>query len=445
MASIREQGVSTPVGAVPPSIDRKTAMQVARASFTGTAIEWYDYFLYGSAAALVFPQVFFSGLGTTAALLASFATFGVAFLFRPLGGIIFGHFGDKMSRKQALVITLLIMGIGTFAIGLLPTTSQVGILAPILLVILRLVQGVGLGGEWGGAALMVVEHAPAGKRGIYGVACQLGVPAGQLASAGILALMAAILPSEEFLSWGWRVPFLFSGALVLVGLYIRAKVPESPKFLAIKAANKQPKLPISEVFRHAKKTTLLLIFVQAASTVGYYLFTVYSLSYVATDLKLPREWALTGVLVGAGLLLVAMPLYAALSDKIGRRPVYAAGTLFIGLYAVPFFWLLDTRNSVLVIVGIAAAIVFGYGPTGALHGPLYAEQYPTRYRYTGASVAYQFSSMVAGAPAALVAGALVAATGTTMAVSWYVIGAAVISLLCVLFLKETYRADLTKE
>lgn len=431
-------------GAVPPTIDRKTVMQVARASFTGTAIEWYDYFLYGSAAALVFPHVFFADLGSTGALLASFATFGVAFLFRPLGGIIFGHFGDKMSRKQALVITLLIMGIGTFAIGLLPTTGQIGVLAPILLIGLRLIQGLGLGGEWGGAALMVVEHAPAERRGIYGVACQLGVPAGQLSSAGILAIMA-LLPNDQFLSWGWRVPFLFSGALVVVGLYIRAKVPESPKFLAIKAANKQPKLPISEVFRHAKKTTLLLIFVQAASTIGYYLFTVYSLSYVSNDLKLPQAWALAGVLIGAGVLLGAMPLYAALSDRIGRRPVYAAGTLFIGLYAVPFFWLLNTRNNVVIVLAIAAAIVFGYGPTGALHGPLYAEQYPTRYRYTGASVAYQFSSMVAGAPAALVAGALVAATGTTMAVSWYVIGAAFISLLCVLFLKETYRADLTKE
>lgn len=434
----------TELSAVPTTIDRKTVMQVARASFTGTAIEWYDYFLYGSAAALVFPQVFFSELGPTAALLASFATFGVAFLFRPLGGIIFGHFGDKMSRKQALVITLLIMGIGTFAIGLLPTTGQVGLLAPILLIVLRLIQGLGLGGEWGGAALMVVEHAPANRRGIYGVACQLGVPAGQLTSAGILALMA-LLPSDQFLSWGWRVPFLFSGALVIVGLYIRAKVPESPKFLAIKAANQQPKLPISEVFRHAKKTTLLLIFVQAASTVGYYLFTVYSLSYVSTELKLPQAWALTGVLVGAAVLLVAMPLYAALSDRIGRRPVYAAGTLFIALYAVPFFWLLNTRESTVIVLAIAAPIVFGYGPTGALHGPLYAEQYPTRYRYTGASVAYQFSSMVAGAPAALVAGALVAATGTTMSVSWYVIAAAFISLLCVLFLKETYRADLTKE
>jgi len=438
MSTTKEQGASQ------PAIDRKTVMQVARASFTGTAIEWYDYFLYGSAAALVFPHVFFSELGSTAALLASFATFGVAFLFRPLGGIIFGHFGDKMSRKQALVITLLIMGIGTFAIGLLPSTGKVGILAPILLIVLRLIQGLGLGGEWGGAALMVVEHAPAERRGIYGVACQLGVPAGQLFSAGVLAIMA-LLPSDQFLSWGWRVPFLLSGALVVVGLYIRTRIPESPKFLAIKAAHKQPKLPIAEVFRHAKKTTLLLIFVQAASTVGYYLFTVYALSYVSSDLKLPQAWALTGVLIGAGVLLAAMPLYAALSDRIGRRPVYAAGTLFIGLYAVPFFWLLNTRNSGVIIFAIAAAIVFGYGPTGALHGPLYAEQYPTRYRYTGASVAYQFSSMVAGAPAALVAGALVAATGTTMSVSWYVIGAAFISLLCVFFLKETYRADLTKE
>lgn len=427
-----------------PTLDNAAAARAAKASFSGTAIEWYDYFLYGAAAALVFPQLFFSDLGSTGATLASLATFGVAFFFRPLGGLIFGHFGDRMSRKQALVATLLIMGGGTFLIGLLPTLDQVGILAPILLVLLRMLQGIGLGGEWGGAALLVVENAPPERRGLFSSACQLGVPAGQLASAGALALFA-LLPEDQFMSWGWRVPFLLSGLMVAVALYIRTRLPEPAAFQAIKDQNKRPKLPIAEVFKHAKKVTLTLIFVQTAATIGYYLFTVYSIVYVTEELGMNGSWALAGVLLGAGCLLVAMPLYAALSDRVGRRPVYFAGTLFIGLFALPFFSLLETRNPALVVVAIAAALVLGYGPTGALNSALYAEQYPTRYRYTGASVAYQFSSLVSGAPAALVAGALVAATGSARAVSWYVIGATVLSLICVVALRETARTELKAE
>ncbi|MCT9078743.1 MFS transporter, partial [Streptomyces fulvoviolaceus] len=410
----------------------------------GTAIEWYDYFLYGSAAALVFPKVFFDDLGTTAGTLTSLATFGVAFFFRPLGGLVFGHFGDRLSRKQALVTTLLIMGLSTFAIGLLPTVGQVGVLAPVLLILLRMFQGIGLGGEWGGAALLIVESAPAERRGLYASACQLGVPAGQLASAGLVTLFS-LLPEDQFLSWGWRIPFLFSAVLVTFGLYLRTRLPEPPEFQALKDAQQRPKLPIAEVLRHAKKPTVLLIFVQAAATIGYYLFTVYSLSYVESDLGKPKSWALTGVLVGAALLLVAMPLYAALSDRIGRRPVYFGGTLFIAVFAIPFFWMLDTGNRYLIPLAIILALVFGYGPTGALNSVLYAEQYPTRYRYTGASVSYQMSSVVAGAPAPLVAAALVSATGSSLAVSWYVIGAAVVSLICIAALTETHRTQLTME
>jgi MFS family permease len=342
------------------------------------------------------------------------------------------------------VATLLLMGLGTFAIGLLPTVAQAGVIAPILLVFLRVVQGIGLGGEWGGAALLIVESAPVKRRGLYASSCQLGVPAGQLASAGMLALFSA-LPQEQFLSWGWRVPFLFSGVLVVFGLYLRSRLPEPPEFQALKEARKRPKLPIAEVLRHAKKPTLLLIFVQAAATIGYYLFTVYSLSYVEGHLGLPQSWALNGVLIGAALLLVAMPLYAALSDRIGRRPVYFAGTAFCGLFALPFFWLLDTRNPYLIALAIILALVLGYGPTGALNSALYAEQYPTRYRYTGASVAYQMSSVVAGAPAALVAAALVSATGTGTAVSWDVISAPVVSLICVVALKETNGTELAED
>ncbi len=425
-------------------INRATALQAAKSSFLGTSAEWYDYFLYGSAAALVFPRVFFGGLSPTIGTLISLATFGVAFLFRPLGGVIFGHFGDRISRKNALVVTLLMMGLGTFFIGCLPSTAQIGVAAPILLVLLRVFQGIALGGEWGGASLLVLESAPTEKRGLYSVATQLGVPVGQLASAGVLALFG-LLPHDQFLSWGWRIPFLLSAVIAGIGVYVRLHQPETPHFEAVQQAHAALQYPIREVWRNKKKTTFLLIFVQLAASVGYYLFTVYSLVYVTKNLGISPSVPLTGVLVGAGLCIFAMPIYGAISDRLGRRPVYFAGTLFIGLYAVPFFWLLDTRNNVVIIAAIAAGLVFGWALPGSIESPVYAEQYPTRYRYTGCSVAYQGSSIFSGAPTPLLAGALVAATGATLAVSWYVIVTVVISLACVLALKESYRFDLSKD
>ncbi|MDI9893672.1 MFS transporter [Rhodococcus sp. IEGM 1381] len=430
--------------AIENAITRKTAIQAAKSSFLGTSAEWYDYFLYGSAAALVFPKVFFEGMGTTAGTLASLASFGVAFFFRPLGGIIFGQIGDRVSRKNALVVTLLMMGVGTFLIGCLPSAAQIGIAAPIILVLLRIIQGVAMGGEWGGASLLVMESAPTEKRGFYAVSTQLGVPAGQLASAGMLALFG-LLPNEQFLSWGWRVPFLMSALIVGVGLYVRLKQGETPHFESAQKSGKVTRRPVAEVWEHKKKVTFLLIFVQFANTIGYFLFTVYSLVYVTTELNISRSVPLTGVLVGAGLCLVAMPFYASLSDRFGRRPIYAAGTLLIGLYAFPFFWLLDTRNNIVIIVAIALGLVFGWALPGSIQGPMYTEQYPTRYRYTGCSIAYQGSSVVSGAPAPLVAGALVSATGATFAVSFYVMIGAVISLACVFALKETFRVDLAAE
>ncbi|MFC9832793.1 MFS transporter [Rhodococcus sp. NPDC127530] len=425
-------------------VDRQTAIQAAKSSFLGTSAEWYDYFLYGSAAAIVFPNVFFDGLGTTAGTLISLASFGVAFFFRPLGGLIFGQIGDRVSRKSALVATLLMMGAGTFLIGCLPSSAQIGIVAPAILVLLRVLQGIAMGGEWGGASLLVMESAPTDKRGFYAVSTQLGVPAGQLASAGMLALFG-LLPTEQFLSWGWRVPFLLSALIVGVGLYVRMKQQETPHFEAIREADEIVQRPIGEVWKNKKKVTFLLIFVQFAATIGYFLFTVYSLVYVTNELGISRSVPLTGVLVGAAACLLVMPIYAALSDRYGRRPVYAAGTLFIGLYAIPFFWLLDTRNNIVIIAAIAAGLVFGWALPGSIQGPVYTEQYPTRYRYTGCSIAYQGSSVVSGAPAPLVAGALVSATGATLAVSWYVMIGAVISLACVLALRETYRVDLAEE
>lgn len=422
-------------------INPKIAIHAAKSSFLGASAEWYDYFLYGSAAAIVFPQVFFNEMGSTAATLTSLASFGVAFFFRPLGGVIFGHIGDRISRKFAFVTTLLMMGIGTFFIGCLPSSAQIGMAAPIILVILRIVQGIAMGGAWGGTTLMVMESAPPGKRGLYAVSTQLGVPAGQLASAGMLALFG-LLPSDHFLRWGWRIPFLASMLIVGIGLYVRLKQEETPHFQLLQHHGDVTRRPIIEVWNNAKKVTFLLIFVQFASTIGYFLFTVYSLVYVTQELNIPRSVPLTGVFIGAALCLVVMPLYATLSDRYGRRPIYALGIVFIACYAVPFFSLLNTRNHTIIIIAIAAGLVFGWALPGSIQGPVYSEQYPTPYRYTGCSIAYQGSSVVSGAPAPLVAGILVSATGTTMAVSWYIIIGAVISLACVYALRETYRADL---
>ncbi len=423
----------------PPSIESlRLAKRAALSGFVGTAMEWYDYFLYGSAAALVFPSLFFQGMGAGIATLVSLASFGVSFLFRPLGGVIFGHFGDKVGRKKMLVITLMLMGGGSFLIGCLPTAATIGAAAPVLLVLLRIVQGIGLGGEWGGAAVVVVECAPPNKRGLYASSMQMGVPAGQLASAGMVALFST-LPGDAFLAWGWRVPFLLSGVLVLVGLWVRSKLEETPQFQALASEHEQKRLPIGDVLRTEKRSVFLLIFVQFGATVAYYMFTVYVLVYVTTNLGLPRTWALTGVLMGAGLELLTIPFWARLSDRIGRRPVYAIGTLFMGLYAFPFFWLLDTQVRGLIWVAVLVGLGVGHAPTSALNGSLYSEQFPARLRYTGSSLAYQVSSVVAGAPAPIVAAALVAATGSPKAVSIYLAGGALISLIAIALLRETYR------
>jgi MFS family permease len=404
-------------------------------------MEWYDYFLYGSAAALVFPKLFFAGMPGGVATVVSLASFGVSFLFRPLGGIIFGHFGDRVGRKQVLVATLLLMGGGSFLIGCLPTASSIGAAAPVLLVILRMVQGIGLGGEWGGAAVVVVESAPSARRGLYGSSMQMGVPAGQLGSAGMVALFS-LLPGDGFFTWGWRVPFLCSGLLVVVGLWVRARLAETPQFKALEAREQRELLPISEVLRTALRPVILLIFVQFGATIAYYMFTVYVLVYVTNHLQLPRGWGLTGVLAGAALELVTIPFWARLSDRIGRRPVYAIGTVFMGLFAFPFFWMLDTRSAPVVVLAVLVGLGIGHAPTAALNGSVYAEQFPARLRYTGSSLAYQVSSVIAGAPAAVVAAAVVNATGSAKGVSLYLAAGAVVSVIAVALLSETRSKEL---
>ncbi|MDG4669340.1 MFS transporter [Mycobacterium sp. 236(2023)] len=421
-----------------PTTDTTTSVRAAASSFLGTTVEWYDYFIYGTAAALVFPKVFFNNLPDHMATLVSLATFAVAFVLRPIGGAVFGHFGDKLGRKKMLVITLLGMGIFTGLIGLLPTNAQIGSWAAVLLILCRVVQGFALGGEWGGAALMSVEHAPEGKRGFYGSTMQAGVPAGLLASAGVFGLVS-MLPDEDFYAWGWRIPFLIAFVLMAIGLYIRLAVEEPPAFQKVEQTGTKVEKPIVELFRHDTKKVVLLSLLQSAANVGYFLITVYSLTYVTQTLDMPRTVATTGLMIGAAVDLVMQLVFGKLSDKFGRFKVYGFGILFLGLYAFPFYLLLDSRNEWLVILAFTLGLGIGHASTGSLHGVIYAEQFPTRYRYTGSSIAYQTAGIISSAPTPIVAAALVSTFNNSDLVAWYVIGAAVISMIAVLMLKETYK------
>lgn len=417
------------------------SIKAAASSFLGTTVEWYDYFIYGTAAALVFPKVFFSELAPGMATVVSLLTFAIAFVIRPIGGVVFGHFGDKVSRKKMLVITLLGMGIFTGIIGLIPSSTSIGIAAPILLVLCRIIQGFALGGEWGGAALMSVEHAPDGRRGFFGSWMQAGVPAGLLVASGMFAIVTG-MDDEAFLSWGWRIPFLLAFVLMAIGMYIRLSVEEPPVFKKIEIEHEVTSKPIIEAFKHAWRQIVWLSLLQSAANVGYFLITVYSLTYIHDVLGMPRSVATTGLLIGAAVDLAMQPFFGWLSDKIGRRKVYGGGVIFLGLLAFPFYLMLDSRNVGLIILAFVLGLGIGHASTGSLHGVIYAEQFATRYRYSGSSIAYQTAGIISSGPTPLIAAALVAGTGSSTAVGWYVVGAAVISLVAVACLQETYKRSL---
>src|SRR6266568_2625452 len=320
---------------------RSEILKVATASLIGTSIEWYDFFLYNTAAALVFNKLFFPTFAPLAGTIAAFATYAVGFMARPIGGIVFGHYGDRLGRKTMLYLTLAIMGLATTAIGLLPTYTTIGIWAPILLVTLRLLQGLGIGGEWGGAVLMAVEHAPAHRRGFYGSWPQMGVAIGLLLSTLVFRSFSRY-PEATFLAWAWRVPFLLSVVLLAVGLWIRHRLAESPLFDKLKSRRAEARMPVVEVFRHHTKPLLLATGARLAENGLFYIFTTFSLTYVATQLKLDRNIVLSGLLVASAVSLVTVPAWGAISDRLGRRPVYMFGAVAGGILAFPFFWLIAT-------------------------------------------------------------------------------------------------------
>jgi len=422
---------------------RTPLRRVVGASLIGTTIEWYDFFLYGSAAALVFNKLFFPSYDPLTGTLLAFATYALGFVARPVGGIVFGHFGDRIGRKRLLMLSLVLMGVATVLIGLLPTYSQIGIWAPAALIALRLVQGFAVGGEWGGAVLMAAEHGDANRRGFWASWPQAGVPAGNLLAAGVLALMAGMQSEEDFLAWGWRVPFVLSALLVVVGFYIRNRVAESPMFeQEIETAEEPPKVPALDVLRERPKALVLGAGLRVGENISYYILTVFSLTYLVDVAEESRSLALNGLLVGAAVQFLAIPAFAHLSDRIGRKPVYAFGGL--GLAAWSLFLLFPLLGSGDVL-SIYAALVVGLVLHGAMYGPQAAfitELFPTRIRYSGVSLAYQLTSIVAGSLAPIIALWLYKTYGSATPVAIYVAAACLVSGLSALLARETKGVEL---
>ncbi|KZB83296.1 MFS transporter [Amycolatopsis regifaucium] len=424
--------------------NRGSIAKVVSASLIGTTIEWYDFFLYTSAAALVFGKLFFPGNDPLTGTLLAFLTYAVGFLARPVGGLVFGHFGDRVGRKKLLVLSLLLMGGSTCAMGVLPTYAAVGVLAPILLTLLRLVQGFALGGEWGGAVLIVSEHGDDERRGFWASWPQCGAPGGNLLATAVLAVLAATQSDEAFLSWGWRLPFLLSGVLVVIGLWIRLAVSESPVFLAAQKNHKTTQAPVVEVFRKSWRAVLITIGSRMAENVSYYVITAFILVYVTTGLSLPKSAGLNAVLIGSAVHFVTIPLWGILSDRIGRRPVYLFGAIGMAVWSFVFFAMLDTKNSGVIILAATVGLVLH----GAMYGPqaaFFSEQFPTRVRYTGLSVGGQLSSIAAGAVAPLVAVALFREFGSTIPVSLYVVAMCVLTVIALLAARETKGESLHSE
>ena len=424
-------------GARPPSGVRKVVI----ASLVGTSLEWYDFFIYGTAAALVFNKLFFPSFEPLVGTLLAFTTFAVGFVARPVGGVIFGHYGDRVGRKKVLVATLLLMGVATFAIGVLPTYASIGVWAPLLLVALRFLQGLGLGGEWGGAVLMTLESGAAHRRGLNASWPQVGVPIGLLLANGVLSLMGAVTSESAFVQWGWRVPFLLSGVLVIVGLWIRLTIAESPLFREVEEHDAKVKAPIVDVLRRYPRRVLLAIGARIGVDVAFYTFVLFITTYVATYLGLPSRYALNAVLIAAAVQVVLIPWFGVLSDRFGRRPVYLFGAVGAATWVFVFFPLLDTGRFSLIALATVIALFFH----AAMYGPqasFIAELFPTRVRYTGASMGYQLAGILGGALAPIISVALLDRYDTSFAVSLYVVAVLVVTTVCVLLAPETSRIDL---
>lgn len=410
--------------------------KVLVASLVGSSIEWFDYFLYGTVAALVFNTAFFHSDDPTVGLMLAYASFALSFFIRPLGGVIFSHIGDKIGRKKTLVLTLSLMGGATVLMGFLPTYDQIGVIAPILLILLRLIQGIGLGGEWGGALLLAVEYAPKEKRGLFGSIPQMGVTVGLLLGTLALSLMT-LLPEAAFMSWGWRVPFILSAFLVIFGLWIRKGIEETPSFKKVQEKGEVAKIPFIETMRTHWKEVLIAVGAKVVETAPFYIFGTFIVSYATSQLGFSRTATLNAVTIATIVTTILIPIMGRLSDKVGRKKLYVGGTILMMLYAFPYFWLLHQGSVALLIVATILGLGIIWAPITAVLGTMFSEIFKSNVRYTGITLGYQIGAAVAGGTAPLVATALLATFNDSyVPVALYIILTAAISLIAVATVRD---------
>lgn len=419
---------------------QRSIMTIALISLSGSTIEWYDFFIYGTAAALVFGKLFFPSLDPLVGTIAAFSTFAIGFVARPVGGIVFGHLGDRIGRKRTLATALIMMGIATTLIGLMPTYTTIGIAAPIILVILRFAQGMAVGGQWGGAVLIATENAPNNRRGFYGSFAQLGVPVAIIISNILFLLLAALFSNDQFVAWGWRVPFLLSIILIGVGLFVQLRLEETIAFSQVQQTRSEAHSPVIDALRTYPKQIALAAGAFIVINGTFYILITYIIAYGREVLGIPNSTMLIGVLLSAIFGVPALLGFAILSDRIGRRGLYMAGAALLGIWGFPLFWLVNTKSGLLIWIALVVGQIFlsmMYGPQAAF----FAELFGTKLRYSAASLGYQIGALLGGAFAPLIAGALYATTKNSLWISVYIAVMALVSLISVSLLTETYKSN----